>query len=147
MKLKIRDMKTTGILEFEGLKFKNTEFQFRNKKEMNDYFNDVLIDSPIRFINTLDRWTLENMHIAFSQFMVLKFVAYGALGLAFLSILTKAPSTIGIGLTIMAIANYIGSKRAEKKLDNMNFGRGNFDNMAEYLDEVRDELIKERNSK
>ena len=147
MKLKTRDMRTEGILEFEGLKFKNTEFQFRNKKEMNQYFNDVLIDSPIRFINTLDRWTLENMHIAFSQYMVMKFIAYGFLGLSFIAILAKAPSVIGIGLTVVAVVNYIGSKRAAKKLDNMNFSRGSFDAMAEGLEEVREELIKERNSK
>ena len=147
MKLKIKDMRTEGILEFEGFKFKNTEFQFRNKKEMNKFFDDVLIDSPQRFINTLDRWTLENMHIAFSSFTVTKYVAYGALGLAFLSILAKAPSVIGIGLTVMAIVNYIASKRFEKNLDNMNYSRGEFDMMAEGLDVVREDLINERNSK
>lgn len=145
MKLKIRDMRTTGVIEFEGFKFKNTEFQF--KKEMNSFFNEVLIDSPQRFINTLDRWNLENMHIAFSQFMLMKVIAFSGLGMGLVSILAKLPSIVGIGFVVMAAVNYIASKKAEKRLDNINYSRGDYEMMAEGLDEVREDLIKEKNSK
>ena len=140
-------MRTNGILTFEGLKFKNTEFNFRSKKEMNTFFDNALIDSPERFINLMDRRTIENMHIAFSKYIVSKIASFIILGLAFVSILASVSAFIVISLVGLAVISFLTSKINEKLLDNLNFSRGEFDKMSESdcLEEVRQDLIKERN--
>ena len=146
MKLKTRDMRTDSILEFEGLKFKNTEFNFRNNKEMNKFFDKVLIDSPLRFANLTDQMIVENMHIAFSKKMVTKIGSFVLLSIALIAIFIGASVLIGSAIVGLSVISFILNKRFEKTLNNLNFSRGMFEAMAEsdVLEEVRQDLINNK---
>ncbi|HOG74190.1 MAG TPA: hypothetical protein PLP47_04600, partial [Methanofastidiosum sp.] len=64
MKLKLKEMAT--IMEFEGLKFKRTDFRFSNRQEMDKFFNEALIESPLKFIRLNDQMYVEKIHVNFS---------------------------------------------------------------------------------
>jgi hypothetical protein len=145
----MRGMASDNILTFEGFKFRRTNFRFRNKKAMNSFFNEALIESPVKFLNLIDARTLEKMHILFSWMMIHRIAVYIWLILSFFSIYYHASNKIVIGIVVMALFSFIISKVLSKNLDNAAFGRSFFTSMGEndnfeFLEEVRQELIKEK---
>lgn len=145
MKLKLKDM--TDILEFEGLKLKKTEFRFRNNKEMNKFFNEALIESPLKFVRLNNQMFLEKMHVALSWMQISKFLSFGLFIPALMGILYNAPQWFGISMVVFSIFFFLRSKWLSKRLDRLAIGRTFFNQMAENdldsLEEVRQELINE----
>jgi hypothetical protein len=145
MKLKLKDM--TDILEFEGLKLKKTEFRFKNNKEMNKFFNEALIESPLKFVRLNNQMFLEKMHVALSWMQISKILSFALFIPAVAGILYNAPQWFGISMVATAIFFFLRSKWLSKRLDRLAVGRVFFNQMAEYdlesLEEVRQELINE----
>jgi hypothetical protein len=145
MKLKLKEM--TDILEFEGLKLKKTEFHFRNNKEMNKFFNEALIESPIKFVRLNNQMFLEKMHVALSWMQISKILSFALFIPAIAGILYNAPQWFGISMVGISVFFFLRSKWLSKRLDRLAIGRTFFNQMAENdldsLEEVRQELINE----
>jgi len=148
MKLKLREMNTNNVIEFEGFKFKMKNFRFKNAKEMNNFFNEVLIESPFKFINLNDQMLIEKMHVSFSWMMISRILSFALFIPALIAVYNQAPQWVGVSIVFLSIFCFIRSKWLSRKLDGIASARIFFSGMSEdltYLEEVRQELIKEKN--
>jgi len=147
MKLKLREMNTENAIEFEGFKFKMKNFRFKNAAEMNKFFNEALIESPFKFLNLNDQMIIEKMHVSFSWMMINKILSYALFVPAFLGVYYQAPQWFGFSMVGASIFCFLRSKLLSRKLDRIASARIFFKGMSEdltYLEEVRQELIKEK---
>lgn len=130
------------LVSFEGFKFKKTEFRFKNKKDMNKFFDDALIESTHKFIRLTDKMTLERMHIIFSWYMLLKIMAYSFVALSFITLFFNTPILYFIaGSSLLSL---LFSAILSKRLDKMAFGRNFFNEIAnntDSIENIRQELI------
>lgn len=147
MKLKLKETKMNNIIEFEGLKLKKTEFCFKSMKEMNKFFNEALIESPLKFVRLNNQMFLEKMHVALSWMQISKILSFVLFVPALAGILYNAPQWFGISMVAISIFFFLRSKWLSKRLDRLAGSRIFFNQMAENdldsLEEVRQELINE----
>jgi hypothetical protein len=146
MKLKLKEMRTNGVIEFEGFKFKVKDFRFKSQNELNKFFNEALIESPFKFIRLQDQMFIEKMHVVFSWMMISKILAFGLFVPAIIGLIYNAPQWFGISIVFASIFFFLRSKWLSKVLDRIAIGRTFFNEMAENtdsLEEVRQELINE----
>jgi hypothetical protein len=147
MKLKLKEMRTNNIVEFEGFKLKVKDFHFKNRKEMNKFFNEALIESPFKFVRLQDQMFIEKMHVIFSWMMISRILAFGLFVPAIIGLLAHAPQWLGISIILASTFFFLRSKWLSKILDRIAVGRSFFKVMAEdgmnSLEEVRQELIKD----
>lgn len=73
-------------LEFKRLKF-HTSFNFKNKKEKGKYFDNLLLESTIRFKNELSKYFNEKLHILISYSVMFMIFSIGTTFLALLALL------------------------------------------------------------
>lgn len=147
MKLKLKEMNTDNILVFEGFKLKMKNFRFKNANEMNNFFNEALIESPFKFLRLNDEMIIERMHVSFSWMMVNKILAFALLVPAFLGVYYQAPQWFGMSFLGSSVLCFLKSKWLSRKLDGIASARIFFKGMSEdltYLEEVRQELINKK---
>lgn len=138
-------------MEFEGFKFFKKEFKFKNKLEYNKYFNNALIESPLQFIRLSKDEFNEKMHIALSWMAVLRIASWTLMGMAALGIFYKLGIVFGIIAIGLSVISMLASNVAKGKLDNLALGKSFSIQMYEMnnyenLEEVRQELIAEKNN-
>jgi len=147
MKLKLKEMNTDNIIEFEGFKLKVKDFRFKSRDEMNKFFNEALIESPFKFIRLQNQMFIEKMHVVFSWMMISKILSYALFIPAIVGIYYKAPQWFGISMVLMAVFFFLRSKWLSKILDHIATGRIFFNEIAnndmDSLEQVRQELINE----
>ena len=134
------------IIEFEGFKFKKTNFRFKSTKDMNRFFNQALIESPIKFVRLNEQMFLEKMHVAFSWMMLSKFLAFALFVPALIAVYYNAPQWIGLSIVGLSLFFFMRKNMLSKRLHNLAAGQALIDSLAEdrdSLEEVRQELIKE----
>lgn len=119
MRLMMKQSNMPDIISFEGFKFQKTEFIFKNKKQMNKFFDAALIESTQKFIRLNDQMLLEKMHVLFSWYMLLKVSAYVFISLAIIFFQSPVLYFFGISSIILFIVSLILSK----KLNNTAFSR------------------------
>jgi hypothetical protein len=145
MKLKLKGM--NNIIEFEGFKLKATDFRFKSRKEMNKFFNEALIESPIKFIRLQNQLFLEKMHVLFSWMMISKILSFALFVPALIAIYYQAPKWVGISIVCLSIFFFLRTKYLSRRLDNIAGAKVFFNEMAENdmdsLEHVRQELINE----
>ncbi|MFA5153388.1 MAG: hypothetical protein WC554_12565 [Clostridia bacterium] len=61
----------TKVIEFEGLRT-STSFNFKNKKERAEYWDELLKNSALRFKNEYSRFLHEKLHVFFSLVQIFK---------------------------------------------------------------------------
>ena len=146
MKLKLKEMAT--IMEFEGLKFKRTDFRFSNRQEMDKFFNEALIESPLKFIRLNDQMYVEKIHISFSWMLLMRFMTWVAFVPAFVGIYYGAPQWFGFACVGISLFSFFRTKGLQRRLNSLVAGRNFFKEMAENdmssLEEVREELINNK---
>lgn len=146
MKLKLKEM--NGIIEFKGFKLKIKDFHFKNRNELNDFFNKALIESPFKFIRLQDQLFIEKMHVIFSWMMVSRILAFTLFIPALIGMAYNAPQWLGISIIFTSIFFFLRSKWLSKRLDNIAFARTLFKEMADSgmdsLEQARQELIDEQ---
>lgn len=147
MKLKLKEMNTDNIVEFEGFKLKVKDFRFKSRDEMNKFFNEALIESPFKFIRLQNQMFIEKMHVVFSWMMISKILSYALFIPAIVGIYYNAPQWFGISMVSIAVFFFLRGKWLSKVLDHIATGRIFFNEMAnndpESLEQVRQELINE----
>jgi hypothetical protein len=79
-------------LEFKGLRF-HTSFNFKNKKEKGKYFDNLLLESTIRFKNELSKYFNEKLHVLISYSVI--FIIFG-IGTTFLALLALLFNNISL---------------------------------------------------
>ena len=136
-------------MEFTGLKFKKSEFKFKNQKEYNQYFDNALIESPFQFIRISKAEFNENIHIALSWMEITKIIAWVLLGASVISFIASLGSIIGISMIALGFILMEISKFFKIRTDNLAMGKAfciqmyemnNFEN----LEEIRKDLIKNK---
>jgi len=114
MKLKLREM--TEVLEFDGLKLKKTEFRFISNKEINKFFNESLIESPLKFVRLNNQMFLEKMHVSLSWMQISKILSFALFIPAIAGILYNAPQWFGISMVCISVFFFLRSKWLSKRL-------------------------------
>ena len=84
-------------LEFEGLKFQ-TSFKFKNKREKNDYFDDLLIRNFDLFRKKQEEYFTEKLHIISSHIFVLRIMMFVMLGFVLFSLGNPVLSIINLSI-------------------------------------------------
>jgi hypothetical protein len=137
-------------LEFEGIKLRKKDFCFKSKQSMNNFFDDALIESTIKFKNLMDQLATEEIHVFFSRYLVFKIAGFILMAFAFLG--TFAFSH-GFGMILGSISlffmiwSFLSHRTAKKLIIALKFSHDIF-NMEDgkYIEEVRKELIKAKKS-
>jgi hypothetical protein len=133
-------------LEFEGIKLRKTDFCFKNKRIMNDFFNDALIESPIKFKNLMNQMAEEEIHVFFSRYLVFKIIGFGLMASAFIGTFAFSHSFGMIlgGISFFFIIWSFFSHRTAKRLTvALEFSEEIFNiENGKYMEEIRKELIK-----
>lgn len=138
-----------AAMEFEGFKFFRKEFKFKSKDQYNKYFDNALIESPLKFIRLSKADFDEKIHIAFSWMAILKIVGWVLLGMTALIILAQTSPLLGAILVGLSMLSVLGSKIAKGKLDRLAFGKSFSIQMYEMnnyenLEQGRQILIEEK---
>lgn len=102
---------------FDCLKF-NTSFKFKNSKERDNYFNNLLFDSVYLFKEQQKRYFSEKIHVYFSFSHIFKLS--GMLS-GVLSLLTMSTSVWPVFFILMIIQGLL-SAYYYKKMTNSTFG-------------------------
>ena len=138
-------------MEFEGLKLRSKAFKFASKKKYNQIFNDALIDSPLQFIRLSKQEFDEKIHIAFSWMILTKVLSWFLMGVSAILILAHVPWMLSLALVVFSFSGMIASKLFSSKVSDLALGKsfviGAYEmNNYENLEEVRQELIKEKDN-
>jgi hypothetical protein len=145
MKLKLKGMES--IIEFRGFKLKATDFRFKSRDEMNKFFNEALIESPLKFIRLQNQLFLEKMHVVFSWMMISKILSFALFVPALIAVYYQVPKWVGISIVFSSIFFFLRAKYLSRRLDNIAGAKIFFNEMAENdmdsLEHVRQELINE----
>lgn len=135
-------------MEFNGLKLIKTNFRFSSKKEMNEFFDNALIESPIKFLHLVDQRFLEKIHVNFSWMVLTKFLVLLALSPAIIGIFYHASRGFGFFWVGLSFGSLLISKKLCKRLFNLIKGREDFNlihsNDMSYLEAIREELIQNK---
>lgn len=140
-----------STMEFEGFKFFKKEFKFKNKAEYNRYFNNALIKSPFQFIRLSKEEFNEKIHIALSWMTVLRIASWVLMGIVALGIFYKLGMVFGFVSIGLSIISMLMSNFAKSRVENLALGKSFSIQMYEMnnyenLEEVRQELISEKNN-
>jgi hypothetical protein len=138
-------------MEFYGFKFFKKEFKFKSKKEYNQYFNNALIESPFQFIRLSKEEFNEKIHIALSWMAALRIASWALMGMAALGIFCKLGMTFGFVSIGLSVISMLVSNISKGRVENLALGKSFSIQMYEMnnyenLEEVRQELIKEKNN-
>lgn len=124
----------------EDLKFKRTEFLFKNKVETENFFNKELVHSVDRFIKSHNNYALEYLHILYSWAFLLKYSAFTLLliDLKYISERVAFPVILGISIIFIIAHLYVKYlfRYADRILQMLNFLKD-----KKLLEEVRNEII------
>lgn len=71
-------------LEYDHL-ITRTSFNFKNEKEEAEYWDTLLIESPIRFKNTFSKYLRERLLVRYSYYKIFQYFFYGMLVLALIN--------------------------------------------------------------
>lgn len=140
-----------SAMEFEGFKFFKKEFKFKSKEEYNQYFNNALIESPFQFIRLSKEEFNEKMHIALSWMAAFRIASWVLMVMAPLGMLSKFGMVFGFATIGLSAISMLASNVAKGKLENLALGKSFSIQMYEMnnyenLEEVRQELIAEKNN-
>ena len=100
-------------LEFQGLKFKISSFDFKNKSERNKYFTDLLAINDYLFLEKQKQYFTEKLHILLSYAYIFQILGFVFLGLALLM-----PFPFKLGLAITGLLYFYISFMLNRKLKN-----------------------------
>ena len=64
----------TKVIEFNGLRT-STSYNFKNKKEECNFWDNLLIESPLRFRNEYSKFLHEKLHVIFSLSQIFRLFA------------------------------------------------------------------------
>ncbi|MDD5649040.1 MAG: hypothetical protein PHF86_01285 [Candidatus Nanoarchaeia archaeon] len=142
-------MKTFN-LNLSEIKLRKTKFKFSNNKSLNKFFDDALIESPIKYVRLYEQRFQEIMLVLASWYIIVKIVAYTLLGVAI--ILAVYNLNIGLGVTLFSFLLQLISKLIMKKFQKYSFSLDTFKSISEgndfeYLEEIRKDLIETKNLK
>ena len=139
-------MKTFN-LNLSEIKLRKTKFRFSNNKSLNKFFDDALIESPIKYVRLYEQRFQEIMQILVSWYIIIKIVAYTLLVIAIIS--AGFNLNLGLSITLFSFFLQITSKFIIKKFEKYSFSLDTFKSLAEsnnfeYLEEIRQYLIQDK---
>ena len=112
------------MIEYDSLKLFKTQFKFRGKKEYNEFFNEALIESPLKFINVSKQEFDERIHVAFSRSLICKCLGWVAMAFAaltfFVNFYTLTTFLTAMGLSILGM---VLSRVFEKRAEDLKFSK------------------------
>jgi hypothetical protein len=138
-------------LKFSNLKLRRTEFRFSNKKSMNRFFDNALIESSIKFVRLMKQFDLENIHVSFSRHLisrtlsVLILLSTVFMTITFTTDLSSKLIGLAFSLLLMAISLYY-KRKFNRYCGSMNlFGNvSDMDQDFSMVEALRQDLINER---
>lgn len=140
-------MTPTNKLMFEGWKFKSKDFAFKDTDSRNNFFDNALIESPIKFFRLNDKMLIERMHITYSWLFLFRALAYALLIPALILGIFNFPIWISISIMALSMLFKLRSKMLVKKMEKIALTREFFNNIQEasdIIEEVRKKLIEEK---
>jgi hypothetical protein len=137
---------STATMEFDKIKLFKTDYRFKNEKESDKFFDDVLVKSTAIYMKDLERSMDEKIHVSFSRQTILKYASYSFLVLTLFALAMHAPifgaALLGISFLSMLLSRILKSKTDDLVMaKDFTLSMLYSDNL-EYLEGVRKDLIE-----
>lgn len=131
------------IIEYDHL-ITHTSFNFKNRKKEAEYWDNLLMDSPLRFKNEYSQFLHEKLHVIFSFSQIFKYFALGCSVLFLFSVINNSQlllvnglaSLIFFGLHIGYYMKFVSFAIAVAVTDEIN--------SVEFIEKLRDLIIEEK---
>ncbi len=105
---------STATMEFDKIKLFRTDYRFKNEKESDKFFDDVLVKSTAIYMKDLERSMDEKIHVSFSRQTISKFASYSFLVLTLFALAMSAPifgaTVLGLSFLSMLLSRLLKSK-------------------------------------
>ena len=140
------------VIEYSEFKFFKTEFSFKNEKQSEEYFDNILLHSCRKYVDAMVAESHERMHIVFSWREMLLYSSIVFLALSLLTVLTFntiIPTIITLILSIVtAITRYYLNIQFQDIGFGINFTKSLFEmNNYAVLEEIRQEELDKLKNK
>jgi len=134
---------------YNKLKLFKKMYNFSDRTILNNYLNDKLeFEGPYAYINTIETFFEEELHMWFSRSFLIKIILYTLLGLSVLTSFIMNPF-ISLTMLIVSISLFLFEKYwIQNKMWEINFQYNIQKNLCcniKILEEARKQLIEERN--
>jgi hypothetical protein len=130
-------------IKFDGLKYSNTDYKFKNRKERSKYFDDALRSGVEVYKHELIKYMNEDLHIHFSFFWSFRIIAVLALGASWFPTSEISRWLMFGSGAVSAVMTAVYWFVYKNQMDRIAIAELLNDNMDDLLYEVRKDLMKE----